>query len=323
MSKTKAISIRRFSTEKATQWNDFVRKAKNATFLFDRNYMDYHSDRFSDHSIMVYENDQLRALLPAHEVEHKIISHGGLTYGGLLLPLNAQLNEALRFFYWVIKYFHSLGFESMSYKCIPQHYCMYPSYEDQSAMFQLKANLVRREMTCIYARLKSLPLQKREKTNRAQKECRILKAAEPALFWNDVLIPNLQDRFNSGPVHSESEIKLLMERFPHNIHLYEVHGSEILGGALLFETETTAHLQYTSATSIGREIGALDFLFHHLLTEVFAHKEFFSFGTSSGDGEGEINRGLLDWKESFGARVHTQDGYEVETANFEKLKTYA
>jgi hypothetical protein len=127
----------------------------------------------------------------------------------------------------------------------------------------------------------------------------------------------------TSPVHTAAEIKLLMEGFPNNIHLFEVHSkNEIVGGALLFESEATVHLQYTSTTSAGREVGALDFLFHHLITKEFAHKEFFSFGTSNGAGP-EINRGLMDWKESFGARVHTLDVYQFRAANFEKLQDYA
>jgi hypothetical protein len=318
----KSITVWRFSTKESTRWNAFVKTAKNATFLFDRNYMDYHSDRFPDHSALVFEGEVLRAILPAHEDGSKIISHGGLTYGGLLLPLEIQLDEALHLFYYVINYYHSLGFVSLVYKCVPQHYCIYPSYEDQYALFRLNAKLTHREMTCVYARFKPLPLQKREKANRAQATCRILKTTDPALFWTKVLIPNLQDRFNASPVHTSSEMKILMDRFPDNIHFYEVHGEEILGGAVLFETETTAHLQYTSATPQGKEVGALDFLFHYLLTEAFAHKEFFSFGTSNRTDD-EMNKGLMDWKESFGARGHTLDVYEIQTTNFEKLQAYA
>ncbi|HTH54917.1 MAG TPA: hypothetical protein VL728_02650 [Cyclobacteriaceae bacterium] len=318
----KAISIRRFSTLDSSEWNDFVKLAKNATFLFDRNYMDYHSDRFVDHSVMVFERGMLRAVLPAHEEGEKIISHGGLTYGGLLLSLETQMDEALCWFYHTLKYYHTAGFKSMLYKCIPQHYCTYPSYEDQYAMFRLEANLIRREMTCVYARLKALQVKRRRKVNSAQKACRIFKAQDPTAFWNKVLVPNLQDRFNANPTHSESEIKFLMDRFPNRIHLYEVHRKEIIGGAVLFETENTAHLQYSSATTLGKEIGALDYLLHHLLTEVFAQKEFFSFGTSNEPGN-QINKGLIDWKESFGARCHARDIYEIKTANFEKLNAYA
>ena len=42
----------------AQVWDDFVRRSKNATFLHLRNYMDYHRDRFVDHSLLFYQNGQ-------------------------------------------------------------------------------------------------------------------------------------------------------------------------------------------------------------------------------------------------------------------------
>jgi len=48
---------------KADEWNAFVAKSKNGTFLFDRRYMDYHADRFSDHSLMCYHDGKLFAFL--------------------------------------------------------------------------------------------------------------------------------------------------------------------------------------------------------------------------------------------------------------------
>ena len=68
----------------ADEWNQFVRASKNGTFLFDRRFMDYHSDRFSDHSLMCYREGRLYALLPANEKGDTLVSHGGLTYDGLV-----------------------------------------------------------------------------------------------------------------------------------------------------------------------------------------------------------------------------------------------
>ena len=47
---------------------------------------------------------------------------------------------------------------------------------------------------------------------------------------------------------------------------------------------------------------------------------FRSFGTSNEKEGRALNHGLLDWKEGFGARVYTQDHYEIATMNFEKLE---
>ena len=39
-------SITRYSAENKERWDRFVRLSKNGTFLLQRDYMDYHADRF-------------------------------------------------------------------------------------------------------------------------------------------------------------------------------------------------------------------------------------------------------------------------------------
>lgn len=95
------ITVKRYTPENHQTWNEFVKQSRQGTFLFDRNYMDYHQDRFHDHSLMIYYKDKLYALLPANEVVSasgnkvgsdsdieislkELVSHQGLTYGGLL-----------------------------------------------------------------------------------------------------------------------------------------------------------------------------------------------------------------------------------------------
>ena len=50
------FEIRRYHTADQPLWDDYVSRARNATFLFYRAYMDYHADRFLDHSLMVYRS---------------------------------------------------------------------------------------------------------------------------------------------------------------------------------------------------------------------------------------------------------------------------
>lgn len=55
--------------------------------FFDRRYMDYHSDRFADNSLMFYneKTGKLYALLPANRCGDVLYSHQGLSYGGLVM----------------------------------------------------------------------------------------------------------------------------------------------------------------------------------------------------------------------------------------------
>ena len=76
------IDVIKYNSNMKAEWDAFVETSKNGTFLFMRNYMEYHSDRFADHSLMFYCNNRLLAVLPANirESEKTLVSHGGLTY---------------------------------------------------------------------------------------------------------------------------------------------------------------------------------------------------------------------------------------------------
>ena len=49
------FEIIKYTPEYRQQWDAYVAKARNATFLFYRNYMDYHSDRFKDYSLLFFK----------------------------------------------------------------------------------------------------------------------------------------------------------------------------------------------------------------------------------------------------------------------------
>ena len=71
------FEIKRYTPDLATEWNQFVATSKNGTFLFDRNYMDYHADRFTDFSLMIYRRGKLYALLPGNVDGDTFYSHQG------------------------------------------------------------------------------------------------------------------------------------------------------------------------------------------------------------------------------------------------------
>ena len=106
-----------------------VSHAKNATFLFNRDFMEYHKDRFQDASVMVFKGDKLMALFPANQVNDTVYSHQGLTYGGLILNSKLKLNSVLEIFKNVIKFYKSQGFKNLEVKIIPNIYNNLPSDE--------------------------------------------------------------------------------------------------------------------------------------------------------------------------------------------------
>ena len=110
--------------------------------------------------------------------------------------------------------------------------------------------------------------------------------------------------------------------FTKNIRQFNVyHNGIIVAGTTIFECETVVHCQYISGKEDKNELGGLDFLFYHLITETFKNQHFFDFGISNQNQGRKLNQGLSYWKESFGASTIVQDFYEVKTSNYGLLDT--
>lgn len=79
------IIMTRYTPDLRAVWDAAVDNARNGTFLFRRDYLEYHADRFPDCSYLFTQKGKVLALLPAHRREAMLCSHQGLTYGGLVL----------------------------------------------------------------------------------------------------------------------------------------------------------------------------------------------------------------------------------------------
>ncbi|EAI4884208.1 TPA: GNAT family N-acetyltransferase, partial [Campylobacter coli] len=110
--------------------------AKNGLFMFDRNYMDYHSDRFIDNSLMFYENEKLIALLPCNVSQNILYSHQGLTFGGFIVDENMKQSKMLECFEVLKEYMKENNFKKLIYKSTPYIYHKIPAQEDLYALFR-------------------------------------------------------------------------------------------------------------------------------------------------------------------------------------------
>lgn len=130
------FEIRKYNDADKEVWNAYVEHARNATFLLNRSYMDYHSDRFHDHSLMIFHNNKLYALLPANEDGDVFYSHQGLTYAGLLTTGHASAENICQVFVAINTYLKQAGFRKCIYKPIPWIYQQLPAEEDLYALFK-------------------------------------------------------------------------------------------------------------------------------------------------------------------------------------------
>ncbi len=311
------MQIVRYRPELKSCWDTFVARSKNATFLFYRDYMDYHADRFCDHSLLFYDKELLLGLLPGNVEADTYFSHQGLTYGGFLLTPAGTAEQVIEMLDLLIAYLKDQGIKSIVYKSIPWFYHKMPAEEDLYALYLKKAVLISRSLSSTIRCDKALPfaharkdgLRKARKAGLSWQESKDL-----SLFW-PILEQNLWARHHLKPVHNLEEIRRLQQAFPKNIRLFLATEAEVpLAGCLVYETETTAHIQYISSNQRGKALGALDLLFEHLIFGCFKHKDYLDFGISTDDDGFKLDRGLLFQKEGFGARASV---YDIYTLNIE------
>ncbi|MBO3117649.1 GNAT family N-acetyltransferase [Winogradskyella sp. DF17] len=313
-----------YSSANKPEWDEFVSQSNCDTFLFLRDFMDYHKDRFQDSSLMIYRDSKLVALLPANKENDILFSHQGLTYGGLVYKKFLKSSDAINIWCAILKFLHKNSCNTLFLKELPYVYLENSVNNSMSyILFKTEALCKRVDMhSIINLEQYKLSNSRKEGVKRGKKAGLVVKESETLeLFWNDILIPNLKSKHGVIPVHSLSEIKSLKSKFTNNIRQFNVYDQDrIIAGTTIFEMKSIVHCQYISGDSSKNSSGSLDFLHGHLITEVFSTKKFFSFGTSNINAGQQVNAGLQFWKEGFGARSITQGFFEISTKNYKLLE---
>jgi Acetyltransferase (GNAT) domain len=318
MSSLQVVSYQR---QHKPAWDKFVDDAKNGVFLFRRDYMDYHADRFPDSSLMFYDQrGQLAALLPATMRAEVLTSHAGLTFGGVITNDRMKTGLMLEVFAALAGHLRAQGTVGLLYKAVPHIYHRVPAEEDLYALFRHGAQLVRRDVAVTIDTRARLPFSKGRRWAAKQAEKAGLTVARSFDFDTFISIEAqlLGEKYGARPVHSVAEIELLAARFPDNIKLFAAHRDRaMLGGILIYESAQVAHAQYIGTNEEGRKFGALDLIAGYLINDYYAAKRYFDFGISTEDEGRHLNAGLVKNKEGYGARAVVYDFYQLNLAKNE------
>lgn len=295
-------------------WDGFVSRAKNGTFLFFRDYMEYHADRFTDNSLIFLENDEIVAIFPANRTDTTVYSHQGLTYGGVVSDPKMTTGLMLSAFSTLLQHLGDTNVKRLVYKAVPHIYHAVPSEEDLYALHRHDGSLCKRDISSCIRRNDPPRFSKlrRRQINRAKKNGLSVDRSSDFMSFMEIQSRLLRSKFGVEPVHTWQELALLAKRFPDNIKLFVANKQErMLGGVVVYESDCVAHAQYICASDEGKELGATDLLFEFLINDYYAHKRWFDFGIST-TGEGRVlNEGLIGNKESYGARAVVYDTYEL------------
>ncbi len=306
------LSVRQYTTNDLSIWNDLVSKSKQATFLFHRDFMEYHQDRFTDHSLLISKGDKVVAVFPAHQEGKRLCSHMGLTYGGIM-SAKADTAAQLDYFEAILQYSKIQGFEELYMKFVPSFLQEEYSSAVEFAVFQKGAKLLRRDLNFVVDLNEPLAIHKSKmkKLNALEgDDYRIIQTSDFKAFWKQLLIPVLKATYNTNPVHTLEEIEKLGATFPDNIIQYNVEWQgELVAGMTLFIDRGVVKSQYGVNSELGKESRALDYLYWRLMEQ---YQElgfrYFDMGTTT-DAKGGMNLGLTRYKEEFGARPMNLDQY--------------
>lgn len=313
------MEIRIYKTEYKSEWDEFVRISKNGTFLFYRDFMEYHSNRFRDHSLMFYSEKGLIGIIPGHIEDQIYYTHRGLTYGGLLMSSKTTATEVLAILEHLTITLRNQGVKKIIYKAIPHIYHQQPAEEDLYAIFHYKGILIERNISSAillpnkpqYSQLRKRGLKKATGLGLRTSISNDLKT-----FWN-ILSINLREKYNTTPTHSLEEITYLKEKFSNEIQLLTVlnPNDDTIAGCLFFNMNNIIHVQYIAGTPDAKRHGAIDMLIDHIINVICKGKTYFDYGISTENKGLYLNENLIAQKEGFGARAVVYDTYLIDLQN--------
>ncbi|MCO6173753.1 FemAB family protein [Flavobacterium sp. NRK F10] len=313
----KIYQVRKYEKESKMLWNEFVKKAKNATFLFDRDFMEYHQDRFEDYSLLVFDaKENVKAVFPANKAGDTVFSHQGLTYGGLVVEKKTKSEEIFTIMDSIVRFLRAQGIITLQMKSLPIIYNSTMSNELDFYFFKSGANCFRKDLNLAFP-LKDPELWSKSKWKHYKKTKNIEVRFDNKFndFWEEILIPRLLQKYNASPVHTLQEIESLASDFPENIKQVNAYiDNQIVAGITLFQDTFVVKSQYGATSDLGEKNRALDYLYFTLFEHFRAeNKLYFDMGvvTDTSFKEG-FNKGLLQQKEELGGVVFCQDYYQLD-----------
>lgn len=324
------MNIIRYEESLCSKWDEFVRKeAVNGTFLQTRKFLSYHpAERFVDCSFLVENKGNIVAVCPAciniSDGRKEVISHGGSTYGGLLVAADAYKTEKLIEIIDLAETFlGDIGINKITYKVTPDIYCKIPS--DLMRFCLEHAGYKQKTELNFYIDYNDYKQEIIRNFNNNRKRC--VKAASRAGMYAQkinteeeirefyVLLCHTLQKYGKKPVHTYEELLLLGSMFQKEIEFIGIYlEKQMVAGTMLFFFEQTqcVHTQYLATDPLMVKLNPMSYLYYAVIEYAKECKcRCLSWGIAT-DHEGNLNMGLILAKESVGSRHGINYIYEKE-----------
>ena len=308
------ITIKRYNNSLSEEWENIVTQSNNGTIFHTRKFISYHpKDRFIDHSIVFYKNNQLFTLFPAVELNESdkkiLVSHPGASMGSFVTPTDLSFHDSLQLVNLLNTYIKNLGFSSIKITLPPIIYNKRKTNYIDYSLLKYGYRYVKREVSSILfledsieKNVNKFKPSHRQALRKAQRSGVVIKKTDDFNSFYNILKKNLKNRHNVRPTHTVNELSKLKKLFPENIILYGafIEGS-MIGGVVNFIANNDVILSfYISHDEKYQEYRPINLLFYEVLKDAITNKyRVFDFGIFTVNEE--PNMGLAKFKENFGS----------------------
>lgn len=330
------LSIEKFSNVNDEKWDNFIVKDSiNGTFLHSRNFLNYHRNKFKDHSLIIKKNTSIVAVIPGCEVvkEGKRIfySHQGSTFGGLVINSAynniSHVDSAVNI---LEQYLNEQGFDKAVLKNTSEIFCSdntnlleyfyfkygYKSYHELSLYidFNKYDSIIENNFSASKRRDFKYSLKH-------NMQFKTLKTDNEINDFYKLLVLSLINH-NSKPVHSLEELLDFKNTSLSDIvKFYGVYYNDnLIAGSMVFNFNNDVfHTQYLASNSVYSNYYPMNFLNYNLIKEAYLNNfRFFSFGINTENQGNVLNTSLAQFKEGFGTIGSINRTYYKELGTIKK-----
>lgn len=314
------LSIEKFNIENDKKWDDFIMKESiNGTFLHTRRFLNYHKDKFHDHSLLIKKNTSIVAVIPACEIlegnKRIFYSHKGSTFGGIVInSIYNNISHVDNIISILEQYLKEQEFDIIILKNTSEIFCKdnthlleyfyfkydYSNYSELNLYIDLKNYDSIADIKNKFSTSKRRDLKYSLKYNL---QFKALKTDQEINDFYKLLVSSLINH-NTKPVHSHEELlDFKNSRLSDIVEFYGIYYKDkLISGSMVFNFNNTVfHTQYLASDPVYSNYYPMNFLNYNLIKEAYINNfKFFSFGIST-EKQGKIlNTSLAQFKEGFG-----------------------
>jgi hypothetical protein len=306
-----SLRVERYASKHKAEWDRFVSESQGSCFIFQRTFMDYHSEQYEDWSLMIRNGDELLGLIPAHRRGRIFISHHGLTFGGWIYHRGLDQRGFERIASVTLDHLRKEGFEKMEIRQQPAFHST-QSWDCQGSLARLGFEIAASKPVYGLALPQTLKDRGKRWGVRKAEKAGLQVVMEPLFerFWQELLEPYHLQKIGRPPVHSLSEIQYLADRHPSRISQWLVFlEDELLAGMTLFQFDGITKVQYLASSEWGRKLRAVDLMMQRLIQT--CENSWLDLGGVTSPLSGEEKTSLSKWKESWGAQRFSFPTWEI------------